>query len=87
MPPATGPASLAVKKMAATIRAPVRRCGTLQMSMTVEDMALGVGSSKAVETTVASLIHTGKGGEERVQPERRLEWQQFTKLGQKYQRD
>ncbi len=32
------------------------------------------------------LIHTGKGGGE-IEPERRLEGQQFTKLGQKYQHD
>ena len=31
------------------------------------------------------IIHTGKGG--RVEPERRLEGQQFTKLGRKYQHD
>ncbi len=34
------------------------------------------------------LIHTGKGvGGGRVEPERRLEGQQFTKLGRKYQHD
>jgi hypothetical protein len=33
------------------------------------------------------LIHTGNGGEGRVQPERRLEGQQFTKLSRKYQHD
>jgi hypothetical protein len=31
------------------------------------------------------LIHTGKGGEGDIEPERRLEGQQFTKLGRKYQ--
>jgi hypothetical protein len=31
------------------------------------------------------LIQTGKGG--RVEPERRLEGQKFTKLGRKYQHD
>jgi hypothetical protein len=30
------------------------------------------------------LLHTGKGGGGRVEPERRLEGQQFTKLGRKY---
>jgi hypothetical protein len=33
------------------------------------------------------LIHTGKGERERVEPERRLDGQQFTKLGRKYQHD
>ncbi len=33
------------------------------------------------------LFHTGKGGGGRVQPERRLEGQQFTKLSRKYQHD
>ncbi len=33
------------------------------------------------------LIHTGKGGRGESQPERRLEGQQFTKLGRKYQHD
>jgi hypothetical protein len=32
------------------------------------------------------LIHTGKGGG-RVEPDRKLEGQQFTKLGRKYQHD
>jgi hypothetical protein len=33
------------------------------------------------------LIHTGKGEGRRVEPESRLEGQQFTKLGRKYQHD
>jgi hypothetical protein len=34
------------------------------------------------------LIHTGKGGGGgRVEPERRFEGQEFTKLGRKYQHD
>jgi len=34
------------------------------------------------------LVHTEKGRKGvRVEPERRLEWQQFTKLGRKYQHD
>jgi hypothetical protein len=33
------------------------------------------------------LIHTGKGGRGESEPERRLEEQQFTKLGRKYQHD
>ncbi len=34
-----------------------------------------------------TLIHTGKGGGGRVEPERKVEGQQFTKLGRKYHRD
>jgi hypothetical protein len=33
------------------------------------------------------LIHTGKGGGEEVEPKRKLEEQQLTKLGRKYQHD
>jgi hypothetical protein len=33
------------------------------------------------------LIHTGKGRGGRVEPERRVEWQQFTKLGRQYELD
>ncbi len=35
------------------------------------------------------LIYTGKGerGGVRIEPERRIEWKQFTKLGRKYQHD
>ncbi len=49
------------------------------VSMAVEDMALGVGPQY-------TYSHR-EGEEERVQPERRLEGQQFTELGRKYQHD
>jgi hypothetical protein len=54
------------------------------------DFAAGVYLSEAqnpilllpppLYTTV--IVHTGKGV---IEPERKLEWQQFTKLGRKYQ--
>jgi hypothetical protein len=34
-----------------------------------------------------TLIHTGKSGGVRVEPERKVEGQQFTKLGRKYHHD
>ncbi len=40
-----------------------------------------------VQYTCSILIHLGKGGGGSVEPERRLEGQQFTKLGRKYQHD
>ncbi len=42
---------------------------------------------KKYEYLYGILIHTGKGGGGRVEPERRREGQQFTKMGQKYQHD
>ncbi len=38
-------------------------------------------------TVYSILIHRGKGGRGRVEPERRLERLQFTKLGRKFQHD
>ncbi len=40
-----------------------------------------------VYACISILIHIGKGDGGRIEPERRSEGQQFTKLGRKYQHD
>jgi hypothetical protein len=58
-----------------------------------KDFAAGVHLSEAQNPTPPSLhtvyvcTHTHSEGGGRVEPERRLEGQQFTKMGQKYQHD
>jgi hypothetical protein len=56
------------------------------------DFAAGVYLSEAQNLisppyALDTCIHKGKGGGVRVEPERRREGQQFTKLGRKYQHD